>query len=162
MREFIVTLYKNAIHQLGFTVDENDGIVRVARIIPLQPAEGQLRVGDHILSVNGVAFNNITPELAVQRIRTCGSIVTITVSRHVSHILLYRQSLKFGFALGGGHHRPLIVRRIQPGSPAAASSLKEGDQLELINGVLCSTLTLSQATVLIVTCGDWLILVVCG
>jgi C-terminal processing protease CtpA/Prc len=69
-----VTLQRNKIGQLGFTLDG----VRVARIIVLQPAEGQLRVGDQIVSVNGTT---VTPETAVTMIRTGGPTVELLICR---------------------------------------------------------------------------------
>jgi C-terminal processing protease CtpA/Prc len=69
-----VTLQRNRIGQLGFTLDG----VRVARIIVLQPAEGQLRVGDQIISVNGTP---VTPETAVNMIRAGGQTVELLICR---------------------------------------------------------------------------------
>lgn len=41
----------------------------------------------------------------------------------------------FGFSITGGHPSPIVVSKITPGSPAAASpDVKVGDQLVRLNG----------------------------
>jgi C-terminal processing protease CtpA/Prc len=157
--EEVVEIEKNIKGQLGLTIGggidvlEGDGNIYVARIIPLQPAslDGRLKVGDRILNVNGITFDAVTQQTAIQTLKNSPATITITIARHVIRILLQPNGGRYGVALGGGAqlHKPLSVKKIQADSAAAGSDLKEGDQVYKINGFSGSTLTLSEANTMI-------------
>ena len=63
------------------------------------------------------------------------------VDADIDYIKLYNSRRGFGFSTmdyAGDHKNPIVITRVEPGSPAAVGGLQPGDQIIAINGVyLC-------------------------
>nr|XP_013000252.1 tight junction protein ZO-3 [Cavia porcellus] len=79
------TLSKDPRRGFGIAIsggrDASSGSVVVSDVIPGGPAEGRLRMGDHMVMVNGVSVENMTSAFAVQLLKTCTRMANITVKR---------------------------------------------------------------------------------
>lgn len=79
------TLCKDPQRGFGIAIsggrDQPSGSVIVSDVLPGGPAEGRLRLGDHIVMVNGVSMESVTSTFAIQILKTCTKLANITVKR---------------------------------------------------------------------------------
>ncbi|XP_032739448.1 tight junction protein ZO-3 isoform X1 [Lontra canadensis] len=79
------TLCKDPQRGFGIAIsggrDRPSGSVVVSDVLPGGPAEGRLRLGDHIVMVNGVSMESVTSTFAIQILKTCTKLANITVKR---------------------------------------------------------------------------------
>uniref|UniRef100_A0A671M4L4 Glutamate receptor-interacting protein 2-like n=1 Tax=Sinocyclocheilus anshuiensis TaxID=1608454 RepID=A0A671M4L4_9TELE len=76
-------------------------------------------------------------------------------------ICLQKEGNSFGFVMRGGSHedwhrsRPLVVTHVRPGGPAdREGTLKAGDRILSVDGVLLNSATLSDALTVLTQCGQ--------
>lgn len=133
---------------LGFSVSHDHGIIRIVRITALGPADldGRLKIGDHVLSVNGQTLDGVSLGPVVQMLRQPAS-ATLAVQRRVRRVVLCRPAAggSYGVVLRTGRRQTLVIQQIVSGSVAAGSCLKKGDCLESINGLCCVRMTCAVA-----------------
>uniref|UniRef100_A0A671M2K2 Glutamate receptor-interacting protein 2-like n=1 Tax=Sinocyclocheilus anshuiensis TaxID=1608454 RepID=A0A671M2K2_9TELE len=113
-----------------------------------------------------VYLSDCPPELASRPVKgadlemllplSCLCVISKTIE-----ICLQKEGNSFGFVMRGGSHedwhrsRPLVVTHVRPGGPAdREGTLKAGDRILSVDGVLLNSATLSDALTVLTQCGQ--------
>uniref|UniRef100_A0A5K3EL51 Membrane associated guanylate kinase, WW and PDZ domain containing 3b n=1 Tax=Mesocestoides corti TaxID=53468 RepID=A0A5K3EL51_MESCO len=153
----------------------------ISRVLPGSASERSrlLRVGDRLLSVNGVSVTGLRHEDVIRLIKDSGTQVALTVLPHTPiptyehhqtrmacpsrqavffQVTLFRSNRGFGFSIRGGHEfnqMPLTVLRVAEGGPAHLDGrLKVGDELLQINGYTTTGMSHRRAVEIIQAGGN--------
>ncbi|PIK57370.1 putative tight junction protein ZO-1 isoform X2 [Apostichopus japonicus] len=142
--------------------DGNPSIV-VSDVLPGGPAEGKLKVGDRVISVNGQYMDRVRHEVALNSLRKSGDRVVLAISRErimpppplkqkiltvtdsvpappeQHEIEIYKDpSEGYGMRLGW----KLYVQGVNEQGVAALAGVKVGDKIDRINDKSAETLSL--------------------
>ncbi|XP_022694494.1 uncharacterized protein LOC111263578 isoform X1 [Varroa jacobsoni] len=127
----------------------NDQGVYIADVTPGSPAavDGRLRVGDLIISANGIGFKSISHEDAKRVILSARDSLAITVRRyigkvHIVQVKLIRNGNRLGFAVTGGSNNQvrngdtsIYIKKVFENTVASrCGTIEVGDQLHSVNG----------------------------
>ncbi|XP_058615391.1 glutamate receptor-interacting protein 2 [Onychostoma macrolepis] len=177
----LVELIKKEGSTLGLTISggtDKDGKPRVSNLRPggLAARSDQLNVGDYIKSVNGINLTKLRHDEIISLLKNVGERVVLEVEYELPspapdstsgvisktiEICLQKEGNSFGFVMRGGSHedwhrsRPLVVTHVRPGGPAdREGTLKAGDRILSVDGVVLHSATLSDALTVLTQCGQ--------
>uniref|UniRef100_A0A8C1ZYQ8 Glutamate receptor interacting protein 2b n=1 Tax=Cyprinus carpio TaxID=7962 RepID=A0A8C1ZYQ8_CYPCA len=164
---------------LGLTISggtDKDGKPRVSNLRPggLAARSDQLNVGDYIKSVNGINLTKLRHDEIISLLKNVGERVVLEVEYELPspdstsgvisktiEICLQKEGNSFGFVMRGGSHedwhrsRPLVVTHVRPGGPAdREGTLKAGDRILSVDGVVLHSAPLSDALTVLTQCGQ--------
>uniref|UniRef100_A0A8C1ZYR6 Glutamate receptor interacting protein 2b n=1 Tax=Cyprinus carpio TaxID=7962 RepID=A0A8C1ZYR6_CYPCA len=174
-----VFLIKKEGSTLGLTISggtDKDGKPRVSNLRPggLAARSDQLNVGDYIKSVNGINLTKLRHDEIISLLKNVGERVVLEVEYELPspdstsgvisktiEICLQKEGNSFGFVMRGGSHedwhrsRPLVVTHVRPGGPAdREGTLKAGDRILSVDGVVLHSAPLSDALTVLTQCGQ--------
>jgi tyrosine-protein phosphatase non-receptor type 4 len=119
-------------------VTAGDSALYITRIVPGGSAamDGRLVLGDKVIEANGVRFDNVTHDQAIDVLRSNGGGVQLKVVRQCTRVMLTPIDGRFGLGFTGGRDTgtPVVVSAVAPGSAAEASGLRIGQEMTFING----------------------------
>ncbi|XP_016383497.1 glutamate receptor-interacting protein 2-like [Sinocyclocheilus rhinocerous] len=177
----LVELIKKEGSTLGLTISggtDKEGKPRVSNLRPggLAARSDQLNVGDYIKSVNGINLTKLRHDEIISLLKNIGERVVLEVEYELPspapdstsgvisktiEICLQKEGNSFGFVMRGGSHedwhrsRPLVVTHVRPGGPAdREGTLKAGDRILSVDGVVLHSATLSDALTGLTQCGQ--------
>ncbi|KAG1927266.1 glutamate receptor-interacting protein [Pimephales promelas] len=177
----LVELIKREGSTLGLTISggtDKDGKPRVSNLRPggLAARSDQLNVGDYIKSVNGINLTKLRHDEIISLLKNVGERVVLEVEYELPsaapdstsgvisktiEICLQKEGNSFGFVMRGGSHedwhksRPLVVTHVRPGGPAdREGTLKAGDRILSVDGVVLHSATHSEALTVLTQCGQ--------
>uniref|UniRef100_A0A8C1ZWS4 Glutamate receptor interacting protein 2b n=1 Tax=Cyprinus carpio TaxID=7962 RepID=A0A8C1ZWS4_CYPCA len=177
----LVELIKKEGSTLGLTISggtDKDGKPRVSNLRPggLAARSDQLNVGDYIKSVNGINLTKLRHDEIISLLKNVGERVVLEVEYELPspapdstsgvisktiEICLQKEGNSFGFVMRGGSHedwhrsRPLVVTHVRPGGPAdREGTLKAGDRILSVDGVVLHSAPLSDALTVLTQCGQ--------
>ncbi|XP_016300828.1 glutamate receptor-interacting protein 2, partial [Sinocyclocheilus anshuiensis] len=177
----LVELIKKEGSTLGLTISggtDKEGKPRVSNLRPggLAARGDQLNVGDYIKSVNGINLTKLRHDEIISLLKNIGERVVLEVEYELPspvpdstsgvisktiEICLQKEGNSFGFVMRGGSHedwhrsRPLVVTHVRPGGPAdREGTLKAGDRILSVDGVVLHSATLSDALTVLTQCGQ--------
>ncbi|XP_073699809.1 glutamate receptor-interacting protein 2-like [Garra rufa] len=177
----LVELIKKEGSTLGLTISggtDKDGKPRVSNLRPggLAARSDQLNVGDYIKSVNGINLTKLRHDEIISLLKNVGERVVLEVEYELPspapdstsgvisktiEICLQKEGNSFGFVMRGGSHedwhrsRPLVVTHVRPGGPAdREGTLKAGDRILSVDGVVLHSATLSDSLTVLTQCGQ--------
>ncbi|XP_043078380.1 glutamate receptor-interacting protein 2 isoform X2 [Puntigrus tetrazona] len=177
----LVELIKKEGSTLGLTISggtDKDGKPRVSNLRPggLAARSDQLNVGDYIKSVNGINLTKLRHDEIISLLKNVGERVVLEVEYELPspapdstsgvisktiEICLQKEGNSFGFVMRGGSHedwhrsRPLVVTHVRPGGPAdREGTLKAGDRILSVDGVVLHSASLSDALTVLTQCGQ--------
>uniref|UniRef100_A0A671PIK0 Glutamate receptor-interacting protein 2-like n=1 Tax=Sinocyclocheilus anshuiensis TaxID=1608454 RepID=A0A671PIK0_9TELE len=178
---FGFSLIKKEGSTLGLTISggtDKEGKPRVSNLRPggLAARGDQLNVGDYIKSVNGINLTKLRHDEIISLLKNIGERVVLEVEYELPspvpdstsgvisktiEICLQKEGNSFGFVMRGGSHedwhrsRPLVVTHVRPGGPAdREGTLKAGDRILSVDGVVLHSATLSDALTVLTQCGQ--------
>ena len=118
--------------------EPGDSAMYITRIVPGGSAamDGRLVLGDKVIEANGVRFDNVTHEQAIDVLRSNAGSVQLKVLRQCTRVMLTPIDGRFGLGFTGGRDTgtPVVVSAVQPGSAAETSGLLIGQEMTFING----------------------------
>uniref|UniRef100_A0A8C1X008 Glutamate receptor interacting protein 2b n=1 Tax=Cyprinus carpio TaxID=7962 RepID=A0A8C1X008_CYPCA len=177
----LVELIKKEGSTLGLTISggtDKEGKPRVSNLRPggLAARSDQLNVGDYIKSVNGINLTKLRHDEIISLLKNVGERVVLEVEYELPSpapdstsgvisktidICLQKEGNSFGFVMRGGSHedwhrsRPLVITHVRPGGPAdREGTLKAGDRILSVDGVVLHSATLSDALTVLTQCGQ--------
>ncbi|KTF89531.1 hypothetical protein cypCar_00020087 [Cyprinus carpio] len=177
----LVELIKKEGSTLGLTISggtDKEGKPRVSNLRPggLAARSDQLNVGDYIKSVNGINLTKLRHDEIISLLKNVGERVLLEVEYELPSpapdstsgvisktidICLQKEGNSFGFVMRGGSHedwhrsRPLVITHVRPGGPAdREGTLKAGDRILSVDGVVLHSATLSDALTVLTQCGQ--------
>uniref|UniRef100_A0A8C1RVS7 Glutamate receptor interacting protein 2b n=1 Tax=Cyprinus carpio TaxID=7962 RepID=A0A8C1RVS7_CYPCA len=175
----LVELIKKEGSTLGLTISggtDKEGKPRVSNLRPggLAARSDQLNVGDYIKSVNGINLTKLRHDEIISLLKNVGERVMLEVEYELPSpdstsgvisktidICLQKEGNSFGFVMRGGSHedwhrsRPLVITHVRPGGPAdREGTLKAGDRILSVDGMVLHSATLSDALTVLTQCGQ--------
>ncbi|XP_052785873.1 tight junction protein ZO-1-like isoform X7 [Mya arenaria] len=133
-----------------------DPSIAISDVLKAGPAEGRLQINDRVLSVNGVALENVDHATAIGVLKESGGTVNLVIKRRIVlpaslenetpplKITLAKRNRKdeYGLVLGCKYY----IKEIVPNSLAAQEGgLKEGDTVLKLNNSPIESLSLVEA-----------------
>lgn len=138
-------------------VEPGDPSIYITNIIDGSAADldGNLKIGDRLITVNGVSLENVTHDQAVQALQHAANWIQLHIGRLVSpdediiEIVLAKRAAGLGFSIAGGSDFPTqegdssiyITMLIEHGAGAADGRLRVGDKLVEVNGQSMQNIT---------------------
>uniref|UniRef100_A0A9J8B837 PDZ domain-containing protein n=1 Tax=Cyprinus carpio carpio TaxID=630221 RepID=A0A9J8B837_CYPCA len=168
----LVELIKKEGSTLGLTISggtDKDGKPRVSNLRPggLAARSDQLNVGDYIKSVNGINLTKLRHDEIISLLKNVGERVVLEVEyelpspgRKLSIMTFACLHFNMCYNTGGSHEdwhrsRPLVVTHVRPGGPAdREGTLKAGDRILSVDGVVLHSAPLSDALTVLTQCGQ--------
>uniref|UniRef100_A0A4W3KA67 Glutamate receptor interacting protein 2 n=1 Tax=Callorhinchus milii TaxID=7868 RepID=A0A4W3KA67_CALMI len=171
-----ITLYKEG-NSFGFVIRAKEGEFKkkVCKFlcvwVPPFCREGTLKVGDRLLSVDGIALHNVTHADALSIIRQCGQEATFQIEYDVTIMdtvtnasgpllveIAKSPGSTLGISLSTGMHRNkqvIVIDKIKPASIVdRCGALHVGDHILSIDGTSTEHCSLLEATQLLASTTD--------
>uniref|UniRef100_A0A9J8D2U1 PDZ domain-containing protein n=1 Tax=Cyprinus carpio carpio TaxID=630221 RepID=A0A9J8D2U1_CYPCA len=151
---------------LGLTISggtDKDGKPRVSNLRPggLAARSDQLNVGDYIKSVNGINLTKLRHDEIISLLKNVGERVVLEVEYELPSPGRKLSIMTFACLVACGSHedwhrsRPLVVTHVRPGGPAdREGTLKAGDRILSVDGVVLHSAPLSDALTVLTQCGQ--------